>query len=173
MEDITTLAQVRAFFGFSQSQMADYLGVDQGQIAHHEKGKRSLSKQAHKYLEILLECISELNSDSLPEPDFSGKQDVAYWSSRANFARNSADKLRGQLEILLASRQQIRRVLAFTDSFAGDPNRLAERSLWWKHRKELTVDQIPAVSDDLLRTLKMKIALLTEEARMADLFANE
>jgi len=173
MEDITTLAQVRAFFGFSQAQMADYLGVDQGQIAHFEKGKRSLSSQATLLLEVLLGCISELDTISLPEPDFSGKQDATYWSSRADFARKSADKFRGQLETLMEGRQQIHRVLSFSDTFSGNPNRLAERSLWWKHRKELTIDQIPTVSDDLVRSLKMKIALLTEEARMADLFANE
>jgi len=173
MEKITTLAEVRSFFGFSQAQMADYLGVDQSHIAYHEQGKRTISGKAGQILQVLLECLSEFSALSLPEVDFRGKQDAAFWTSRADFARKSAGKLQAQLGKLLEVRLGIHRVLAFTDSFAGAPNRLAERSLWWKYRKELTVDQIPTVSDDLVRALKMKIALLTEEARMADQFASE
>ncbi|TGE22923.1 hypothetical protein [Hymenobacter metallicola] len=52
------LLVVRAYYGFSQTEVAEFLGVSRGQVALVETGRRLLSSVGEKRLRFLSTCLS-------------------------------------------------------------------------------------------------------------------
>ncbi|MBT2558532.1 helix-turn-helix transcriptional regulator [Hymenobacter sp. ISL-91] len=64
----TLAAAVRAYLGLTQEQLADYLGVSRGQVAHVEAGRRPLRAEAA--------CLLRRLAALLPLPDLVGGANI-------------------------------------------------------------------------------------------------
>jgi hypothetical protein len=166
------LLAVRNFFGFTQAQMADYLNVHQSIVALHEGGTRPLPAEAGKKLEEITSRMAAFENPADPNSLFESTEGAEDWKNRAVTARNAAALLRKQIDQLLQSQKQTLRVIGFTESVAEIENSpLAEGSFWWRVQRDQCQKKIPKFSKNEIRKLELKIALLEEEARMAEKFS--
>jgi transcriptional regulator with XRE-family HTH domain len=65
----STAATVRAYFGLSQAELAQFLGITRALVGHVETGRRELSRAHSKQLDLL--------ADLLPPPEGEGPAEPA------------------------------------------------------------------------------------------------
>ncbi|WP_413775157.1 helix-turn-helix domain-containing protein [Hymenobacter weizhouensis] len=168
----TLAAAVREYLGLSQVQLAVYLGLTRGQIAHVEAGRRLLRGEASQRLRELAQLLPD--TDHSAEPSVvqalpAVPAPVRLRRRQVQCARRAAS-LRVELTQLEACAAQARRWEQLLVKWrAGQPSQSAEAHTARQHRflEEWAATAAAALNPDAMAErvlLKLRIKYLEAEA---------
>jgi transcriptional regulator with XRE-family HTH domain len=167
------LSTIRSFFGFTQTQMSDYLQVNQALVADFEKGYRPLPKKAIEAIDQISTRLAEFETVDPNEFDTrfptDRQEELDFWKKVADKAKKKVQGLKEELEWMETSRDQIVRVHRFSEVvFAGAENPIGPRKLWWELQKARLPKKIASVSQSEYKKLIFNIRLLEKEILEAE-----
>jgi transcriptional regulator with XRE-family HTH domain len=167
------LLKIRLLFGLTQSQVGDYLQVQQSLVADFERGNRPLPNKSMEAMDEISNRLPEFEEINPSEYnslfEISAGDEIQFWRSSAEKARNAAELLKKELEKLDQSRLQVARVISFTEKVAEVADSpLGLRAPWWSLQKEKLPGKISKASQGTRQRLLQKIHLLEEEVRTSE-----
>jgi transcriptional regulator with XRE-family HTH domain len=179
----STAAAVRAYFGLSQVELAQYLGITRGQVAHVEAGRRSLSRSANLLLNRLADLLPPPLGEGPPAPDSAepaaGLLDPHPLRRQQRKCAWKAAKLRQALEKLdanlqLAQRwQQVLPQLRAVGPLALPAAQNGRTQRWLDDRAAEVLDHLDGAEATARVILRLRIEHLeAEAAKLAQLLAH-
>lgn len=161
------LPTLRARYGFSQAQLAEYLGVSRALVAMAEQGRRTFSGAAWARLQPLLETLSAPNpASALPLDPLTR----AALQHRLGACTQEAAQLRQELTQLHAAAAQHQAVLQHLLPHLRPLASVAEpQQAWLRQREQEATRQLARTGPAVQVLLELRIEALDYEASQAAL----
>lgn len=163
----TLLATIRNYLGLSQVQLAAYLGISRGQVAHVEAGRRLLHGKAklrlHQLMQLLPLVDVALNPDPIRAPQIS--PDTGMLRRRLAWCSRQAAAIHGELEQLQVQVIQAHRWQQLRAAWLSSNPSGADEEAHTIYQQQLLTDWTAAAEEALRPKAAAKQTLLSLRIR--------
>lgn len=163
---MTSWADIRKQCGFTQPEMAQYLGVSRSSYGMFEQGRSPINARAVQRLAILLSTINSLDKEATTNSNVVSRQCSLQLAERISDCRALASRYRQQITEMQERYAELQKMRQLLQKLSDSGQLDTISSSFVGQQQHLLVDKMAACDADACFILQCRMEILLAEANV-------